>query len=125
LDDRGSIRDRGRNSSIRHRVWTLSVAHPASYPLRTGGFFPGVKRPGREAGHSPPSSTEVKNAWNYTSTPPFFFMVWCLVKHRDFTFSLCLCIYSCPSLFFPVPFLGTGAECDSTLWLDVQFVRAA
>jgi len=30
----------------------------------------GVKRPGREADHSPPSSTEVKNAWSYTSTPP-------------------------------------------------------
>jgi hypothetical protein len=29
----------------------------------------GVKRPGREAGHSPPSSAEVKNTWSYTSTP--------------------------------------------------------
>jgi hypothetical protein len=28
----------------------------------------GVKRPGRETGHSPPSSAEVKNAWSYTST---------------------------------------------------------
>jgi hypothetical protein len=30
----------------------------------------GVKRPGREADHLPPSSGEVKNAWNYTYTPP-------------------------------------------------------
>jgi hypothetical protein len=29
-----------------------------------------VKRPGREANHSPPSSAEVKNAWSYTSTSP-------------------------------------------------------
>jgi hypothetical protein len=29
----------------------------------------GIKRPGREADHSPPSSAEV-NAWSYTSTPP-------------------------------------------------------
>jgi hypothetical protein len=29
-----------------------------------------VKRPGREADHSLPSSAEVKNAWSYTSTPP-------------------------------------------------------
>jgi hypothetical protein len=29
----------------------------------------GVKRPGREADHSPPSIVEVKNAWSYTSTP--------------------------------------------------------
>jgi len=31
---------------------------------------PGVKRLGREADHSPPSSAEIKNAWSYTSTPP-------------------------------------------------------
>jgi hypothetical protein len=30
----------------------------------------GVKRPGREADHSPPSSAEVENAWSYTSTSP-------------------------------------------------------
>jgi hypothetical protein len=28
-----------------------SGAHPASYPKGTGGSFPGVKRPGREADH--------------------------------------------------------------------------
>jgi hypothetical protein len=43
----------------------------------------GVKRPGREADHSPPPSAEVKNAWSYTSTPHYAFMAWCLVKHRD------------------------------------------
>jgi hypothetical protein len=37
-------------------------AHPASYPMSTGGSFPGGKaRPGRDADHSPPSSAEVKN----------------------------------------------------------------
>jgi len=30
---------------------------------------PKVKRPGREANHSPPSSDEVENAWSYASTP--------------------------------------------------------
>jgi hypothetical protein len=30
----------------------------------------GLKRLGREANHSPPSSAEVENAWSYTSTPP-------------------------------------------------------
>jgi hypothetical protein len=29
----------------------------------------GVKQPGREADHSPPSSAEVKNECSYTSTP--------------------------------------------------------
>jgi hypothetical protein len=40
----------------------------------------GVKRQGREADHSPPSSAEVKNAWSYTSTPVYAFKAWCLVK---------------------------------------------
>jgi hypothetical protein len=35
-----------------------------------GALSLGVKRPGYEADHSPPSSAEVKNAWSYTSTPP-------------------------------------------------------
>jgi hypothetical protein len=41
-----------------------------------------VKRPRREADHSPPSSSEVQNVWSYTSTPQYF-MAWCIVKHRD------------------------------------------
>jgi hypothetical protein len=40
----------------------VQTAHPASYPMGTGGYFPGGKaRPGRDADHSPPSSAEVKN----------------------------------------------------------------
>jgi len=58
-----------------------------SYSMGTGGSFPGLKRPLREADHSPPSSSEIKNAWRYTTTPQYVFMAWCLVKHRDkFTF---------------------------------------
>jgi len=40
----------------------------------------GVKRLDREADHSPPFSTEVKNAWRCTSSPQCVFMAWCLVK---------------------------------------------
>jgi hypothetical protein len=50
------------NSSLRHRIQIGSGAHKGSYPMGTGGPFPGVKRHGREADHSPPSSAEVKNA---------------------------------------------------------------
>jgi hypothetical protein len=50
-------------------------------------FSSRVKRSGREIDHSPPPGAEVKIAWSYTSTPPYVFMVWYLVKHRDdFTF---------------------------------------
>jgi hypothetical protein len=43
-------------------VQTASGAHPASYPMGTGGSFHGGKaRPESDADHSPPSSAEVKN----------------------------------------------------------------
>jgi hypothetical protein len=42
--------------------------------LVPGAFSPGVKRPGREANHSPPASAEVKKMWMYTPTPPYAFM---------------------------------------------------
>jgi hypothetical protein len=47
-----------------------------------------IKRPGREADHSPPSSAEVKNAWSYTSA----FMAWCSVEAQG---SLYLYLYVC------------------------------
>ena len=40
-------------------VQTDPGAHPASKTLGTG-FFPGVKRPGRDVDHPHPSSAEVK-----------------------------------------------------------------
>jgi hypothetical protein len=45
--------------------------------------FHGVKRSVCEVYHSPPFSAEVRNAWGYTSTPPYAFMAWCLIKQRD------------------------------------------
>jgi hypothetical protein len=53
----------GRRKIILPRMssGTGSRAHIASYPMGTGGSFPEIKRPGREADHSPPASAEVKN----------------------------------------------------------------
>jgi hypothetical protein len=48
----------------------------ASRPL----LGPTQPRPEREADHLPPSNAEVKNAWSYTSTLPYVFMAWCLIK---------------------------------------------
>jgi hypothetical protein len=50
-----------RDLYLLHSAQTGSGAHAASYSVGTGGFFPGVKRPGPEADHSPPSSVEDKN----------------------------------------------------------------
>jgi hypothetical protein len=52
LDDRGSIPDRGRGFFLYLCIQTGSGAHPASYPMGTGGPFPaGKARPGRDADH--------------------------------------------------------------------------
>jgi hypothetical protein len=63
LDDRGSrfrFPAGAGNFSLHHRVQNGSGASPASYPMGTRGLSLGVKRQGREADHSPPSSAEVK-----------------------------------------------------------------
>jgi hypothetical protein len=67
-------RTQGQKFSLLHIVQTGSGVHPTSYKMGTGGSFPGVKRPGREADHSPPTSAEVNKMWIYTSTPPYVFM---------------------------------------------------
>jgi hypothetical protein len=75
------IKETSGNFSPHSRVQTASGAHRASYPICTGVLTPGVKQPGREAVHSLPSSAEVENAWSYTSTPQYVFMVWYIIKH--------------------------------------------
>jgi hypothetical protein len=84
-------RQEQRAFSFRHRVQTDSVA--SSYQTGTGGAFLEVRRPERETNHSLPSSVEVKNTWNYTSTPPYAFMSLCLVKHGD-NFTSYVYVYS-------------------------------
>jgi hypothetical protein len=60
LDDRAiEVRSptRAEDFSSSPYVQTGSGAHSASYPVGTGGPFPGGKaRPGRDADHSPPFS---------------------------------------------------------------------
>jgi hypothetical protein len=75
LDDRGSsvrFPAGAGNFSLHHRVQKGSGAHqtPIQWVQRAPSL--GIKRPEREADHSPPSSAEVKNAWSYTSTPRVF-----------------------------------------------------
>jgi len=61
---------------IRSYDQTESGAHPVSYPMGTVV----IKRPEREDDHSPQSSAEIKNTWNYTPLPQYAFMAWCSVK---------------------------------------------
>jgi hypothetical protein len=43
-------------------IW-IPGNHPASYPMDTGGWFTGVKRPGCEADYSPVTTVAVKKTW--------------------------------------------------------------
>jgi len=76
--------------------------------MGTGGSFAGIKRPGREAGHPPPSSLEVKNAsscrgihLNPETTSPLAFSIpvlhWRETKWKcvlnDFAYFTGICIY--------------------------------
>jgi len=62
-----------------------SALWPIQTPIQmvTGVISPGVKRPGRESDHLPPSRAYVKNAWSHIPTPQYAFMEWYLFKHRD------------------------------------------
>jgi hypothetical protein len=90
LDDQGSrVRFPAGAGNFSLHYLSRTALGPTLPPIQwvPGALFLGVKRPGREADYSPPSSAEVKNAWSYTSTPQYVFMAWCLVKHGDFTFT--------------------------------------
>jgi hypothetical protein len=75
LDDRGSrvqFPAGAGNFSLHHRART--ALGPTQPPIQwvPGALSVGVKRPGRVADNSSPSSAEV-NEWSYTSTPPMRF----------------------------------------------------
>jgi hypothetical protein len=57
------------NSSLWHSVQTGSEAHPASYPMGTGGSFPGGKAARAWSWPHLHLVLRSKNAWGYTSTP--------------------------------------------------------
>jgi hypothetical protein len=84
LDDRGLESRQGLEIFL---FTTLSrpVLGPTQPPIQwiPGALSLGVKRERREADHSPPSSSEVKNAWSYTSTPPTPSWRGAELKHRN------------------------------------------
>jgi hypothetical protein len=62
----------------------------------TGGSFPGNKKAGREVDQSPPSSSEVKNEWIYTSTSHIHaFMAWTETSYNRTTNKKCsFCLWA-------------------------------
>jgi hypothetical protein len=72
LDDRGV--------GVRVPVGSRILSSPKSSRPALGStqppiqWIPGIKRPGSEADHSPPTSAKVKKMWIYTFIPPYAFM---------------------------------------------------
>jgi hypothetical protein len=75
-------RPKGRSSSPSrvNNFLSLTSPRPALWSTQPpiqwvpGNLFPGVKRTGRQADHSPPTCAEVKKMWIYTFTPPYSLM---------------------------------------------------
>jgi hypothetical protein len=57
---------------------------PTQSPIQCvlGALSVGVKRPGREADHSPPSSAKVKECVELYLHPQYAFMAWCSVNKK-------------------------------------------
>jgi hypothetical protein len=73
---------RGQNSSpskVKNFLFS-TMSRPVQGPTQPlvqwvpGALSPGVKQPGLEADHSPPTSAGVKKTWIYTSTPLYVYM---------------------------------------------------
>jgi hypothetical protein len=70
------------------KILPLPVSGSALEPtslLSSGnrGFIHENKGPRHEAGNSPLSKAEVKNAWSYTFILPYVLLARYLIKHRD------------------------------------------
>jgi hypothetical protein len=92
LDDPGSI--------LFHSIQTGSGAHPSSYAIVPGAIPPGVKRPGREADHSAPTTVKFKNggaipplphmsSWHSAGTN--LYVLYCIL--RCDAMHVCLMVY--------------------------------
>jgi len=68
---RYALDDPGFESQHGNEISFSSLQRRYQPPVRrVPGSFPGVKRPGRKADHSPRPSADDTNDWSYTSTPP-------------------------------------------------------
>jgi hypothetical protein len=70
------------------------VLGPFRHPVRwvSGIVFLAVKRPVREAEHSPLSDIEVKNAWSYASTSSLVMTRYLINHMNNLAFTLCLIV---------------------------------
>jgi hypothetical protein len=92
------------------------------------GSFPVVKRPGSVVNHSPPTSTEAKNVWSYTSTPiclqevEFFSPESCIIASRWKDLISAVSIYGTAKAF---PELSVTRELNTVVTKSFRFISWA
>jgi hypothetical protein len=64
------LRDRWSGVRVPTGAGNFFLHHRGTHQWAPGAVSLRVKRPGREADHSLPSSAEANNTWSYTSIPP-------------------------------------------------------
>jgi hypothetical protein len=76
LTTEGSGSSPGRVKNFLFATSSVPAVGLTKLPIQwvPGALSPELKRPGREANYSPPTSAEVKNVWIYTSAHPYAFM---------------------------------------------------
>ena len=75
-------------------LYTSPGNHHTCCSVGTGAISMGVKWPGHEADHLRPSCAKINSTCSFTSFPPYVFMAWCLMKHKDF-FTFIFTSYPC------------------------------
>jgi hypothetical protein len=109
-----------RGVGVRVPVWSKKLSSPdRRHRLRStqppiqwvpGAIFTGIKRPGREVDHSPPSSAEVKKMWIYTSTPIRLHGVVLNLKRRIFWDVSCILLHIYRRFGKNIPSPTSGAK---------------
>jgi hypothetical protein len=69
--------------SLLHRVPTGPGAHITSYPMGAGGSFPWDKVVGAWSWPLTSVYSRDHERWNYTSIPPYIFIAFCSIKHKE------------------------------------------
>jgi hypothetical protein len=74
-----------------------------------------------EADQSSPSNADIKDLWSYTSTLPYFFMVWCLNKYRDTIIYITLTIGIEVQVLETYGRVSCDEGCNHTSMLTMEF----
>jgi hypothetical protein len=115
-DCRISIRGRGKNFLF--SVASKPSLEPTQSPIQ---WLPGVKRPWREADHSPPTTAEVTKMLIFTSAPPYVFITKCLINYAHGQIYPFLNFYSVFSGTDISDFCHQSYSCTSTGELYLPF----